>query len=71
MSEGWAAVEDGRILVDTVSPHERAAMVNWLWVYAGVPVSMLWSEADIREAFHKRAPARKTTAQRVTIEVGE
>ncbi len=56
-ASGFAAVFGGRILVDTVSLHERAAMVNWLFVYGDFNVPIGMGDFAIREHFDKRAAA--------------
>ena len=47
-SVGWAAIRDGRILVNTVSATRRAAIVNWLWT-ADVRVLNTWTDERIEE----------------------
>ena len=52
MAKGFAAVIDGeRILVDTVSLTDRAAMVNWLVVHARFAVPQGMSDFAIRDHF--------------------
>lgn len=39
MSFGYAVTDErGDVLVDTVSPERRGALVNWLYVHGGVMV---------------------------------
>ena len=47
----FAAIEGGFVVIETVSPTERAAMVNWLVVRAGLMVTADWSDDRIRAAF--------------------
>ncbi len=66
---GYAAVFDGRILVDTVSQHERAAMVNWLVVHAGFMVPTGMGDFAIREHFARLAEPMQVSVQKVSIQV--
>jgi hypothetical protein len=49
---GWAVVQDGKLQVSTVSPHRRAALVNWL-VCNGVMVYQNWTDLRIEETWAK------------------
>lgn len=66
---GFAAVFDGRILVDTVSQHERAAMVNWLVVHADFHVPMGMGDFAIREHFARLAGQMQVSVKPVSIQV--
>lgn len=48
---GWAVRTD-QILVRTVGPTRRSALVNWLWAYANVRV-MNYHDNDDIEGFWK------------------
>jgi hypothetical protein len=54
------AVTDPRgfIIVETVGPTERSAMVNWLVVGAGIMVTNSWSDERIKAAFEGAAAQR-------------
>jgi hypothetical protein len=69
MERGWAAVQDGNILVETVSPHDRAAMVNWLVTRAGFMVPAGMGDFAIREHFDRLAKPEGVSVKRVNIEV--
>lgn len=54
--KAYAAVENGTdIMLDTVSSHERAAMVNWLVTRAGFMVPQGMGDFAIREHFARLA----------------
>ena len=53
MANGYAVTLSGEIDVRTVSPTERAAMVNWLIAARGVLVLADATDAQIRKAFEK------------------
>jgi hypothetical protein len=36
---GWAVVDSGAVSVQSVAPHRRGAIVNWLWVACQVMVT--------------------------------
>lgn len=57
----------GVILVDTVSPHDRAAMVNWLVVYGGFMVPNGMGDFAIREHFDRLAKPAGVTIGHVTV----
>lgn len=69
MARGYAAVHDGHILVATVSPHERAAMVNWLVANMGFMVPPGMGDFAIREHFSRLAQPLGVAVKRVNIEV--
>ncbi|RWN55870.1 MAG: hypothetical protein EOR99_35045 [Mesorhizobium sp.] len=66
---GYAAVYDGHIFVDTVSQHERTAMVNWLVVHAGFAVPNGMGDFAIREQFARLAGPMKVSVKPVRIEM--
>lgn len=66
---GYAAVYDGSIFIDTVSQHERGAMVNWLVVHAGFNVPMGMGDFAIREHFTKFASSMEVSIKQVKVEV--
>jgi len=67
-AEGWAVVEDGEIDMRTVSPHRRAAIVNWLVVGPGIPV---WDDMDDESIYRlfdiHKGPTTKTVPVRCTV----
>lgn len=71
MAKGFAAVVDGeRILVDTVSPTDSAAMVNWLAVHAGFLVLKGMGDFAIREHFARLSKERNVKIAPVDITYG-
>lgn len=68
MAKGFAAVtKDGEILVDTVSPHDRGAMVNWLYTHGGFMVPRGMGDYAIREAFALYSEKLGATVRPVNI----
>ena len=65
MATGYAAFDGDDILVHTVSTHDRAAMVNWLVVNAGIMIPA--GIFAIREHFDRHAKPAGVTVQRVSI----
>lgn len=50
MASGWAVRISGRgILVETVSPHRRGAIVNFLWTYCYRKIRNDHNDAYIEE----------------------
>ncbi len=61
--KGWAIVHKRTLLVETVSPTRRAAIVNWLVVYAKKWVSNATTDAEIEDmwsALHVKEQVRTT-----------
>lgn len=69
MANGYAAVQDGNIIVNSISAHERAAMVNWLVVCAGFMVPAGMGDFAIQENFDKFAKPQGVSVQRVIVQV--
>ena len=69
MARGYAAIQGGTIIVNSISEHERAAMVNWLVVCAGFMVPAGMGDFAIRENFDKFAKPLNVSVKRVNIEV--
>jgi hypothetical protein len=73
-AQGFAVLCDDEILVATVSPTERAAIVNWL-VMRGFMVLRLATDTEIYDAFHKAqtaaSPHFRLTVLPVTITLTE
>ena len=70
---GYAVVVDGDIDMRTVSQHQRAAKVNWLWVN-GVRVTDNFSDVDIEYAWDKRRrdfPGVDISVRQVSVTVRE
>ncbi|MER9355511.1 hypothetical protein NKI61_19775 [Mesorhizobium sp. M0514] len=65
---GYAAVYNGHIFIDTVSQHERAAMVNWLVVHAGFAVPQGMGDFAIRDHFARLAGPMDVTVKPVSVE---
>lgn len=64
---GFAVIDDEHgIDVRTVSPHERAAKVNWLCVAAHVEVTRAWTDRDINQAFEAYAENVRVARVRIT-----
>ena len=51
MVSGYAMIEDGRILVDTVSMTRRAAIVNWLCVHRNIMIYNSYTDREIENQF--------------------
>lgn len=70
MEKAYAAVSQEKIiLVKTVSTTELAAIVNWLVVYAGIPIIQGMGEFTIRDLFAKNADIMGVAIRRVKIEL--
>lgn len=67
-ASGYAAVAGDEILVQTVSQHERGAMVNWLVVFGKYHVSQGMGDFAIRDAFYRLTTTNGVKIVRVTIE---
>lgn len=68
---GWAAVhEDGDIVVSTVSPTRRGAIVNWLVTVPKVMVTNRHSDDDIDSLFQLEKQHYRVDIVSVTIKVG-
>lgn len=67
-AQGFAVADDTGILVKTVSPTRRAAIVNWLVAECGVMVRNSFSDQDIEGLFanHQR---EKPAAQVIEVEI--
>jgi len=71
MARGYAAVINGdRILVNTVSDTDRAAMVNWLVVHAGFPAPHGMGDFAIREHFARMSKDAEVKVEPVEITYG-
>lgn len=64
---GYAAIDDDRILIETVSPSDRAAMVNWLVVYGGFMVPAGMGDFAIREHFDRLGKSQGVKVKHVSI----
>lgn len=60
MADGYAVTAFGNILVPTVSPTRRAAIVNYLVAAAGVLIDITWTDEAIEEMWkaHKSGEIR-------------
>lgn len=64
---GWAVCQDDALLVETVSPTKRAAMVNWLVVHGRIMVSGDRTDEWIAETFGWLSAARSVSLVEVRI----
>jgi len=69
MTTGWAVKQNGQILVATVSPTARAAVVNWLVVAAKVPVMNHNTDKEIETMFVQYG--ERAGAELVGVEITE
>jgi hypothetical protein len=69
-ARGWAVVQNGELLVKTVSPTRRAAIVNWLVVEGGLFVQDAWSDAMIETAWEHAHSFKNAELAEVTIRAG-
>ncbi len=68
MQTGYAAkIVDGSILVDTVSPTERGAEINWLCGYANYMVLRDHTDFEIAEKFNVYNAGRRVEIVEVQI----
>lgn len=67
-AEGWAVADAGGILVRTVSPTRRGAIVNWLVSFCGVLVHSGWKDDMIETQFVTRSLAHRARVVEVLIE---
>lgn len=65
-ARGWAAIENDKISVKTVSPTRRAAIVNFLVVHRSLAITFHHSDAQIEEWWEKH----HGRAQMVEVEIG-
>lgn len=72
MTTGWAIKDaaTGELLVPTVSPNRRGALVNWLYVVAGVPVSNTMNDGLIETIWQSHS-ARESRARAVMVRIEE
>lgn len=56
MPDAWAVAESGEINMRTVHDHPRGAMVNWICLIYGRPMSNSVEDETIREIFLFMAP---------------
>lgn len=66
-TRGWAVVQDGKIMVRTVSPTRRAAIVNWLYTYGGRTVLDRHSDKEIDAMWLTATAKSAVTVCEVTI----
>jgi hypothetical protein len=67
-AEAYAVVAaSGAIMVRTVSPHRRGALVNWLSAVPRIAIFESASDADIEEVW--REHCGRSTVQRVRVTV--
>jgi hypothetical protein len=66
---GYAAVREGTVLIDTVSTHKRAAMVNWLVAYGRFMVPAGMGEFAILGHFDRLAAPAGVSVKPVNVEV--
>jgi hypothetical protein len=69
--EGWAVIDkNGVVLVRTVSPSRRAAIINWLYTEAHMLITNSMDD-DYIEQLWQSTPRRGAEVVRVLISVGE
>lgn len=66
VARGYAIAIEGKILVETVSPHARAATVNWLVTGGGQVILKHHTDADIKRMWFDLKP---DTAEIVEVEI--
>lgn len=64
---GWAVARDGGVFVATVSPHRRAAIVNYLVVVHGISITQGWSDREIENVWESYAPQHSASVIEVEI----
>jgi len=52
-AKGWAVCDNGGILITTVSPERRAAIVNWLVMERKLMILSTDSDNYVEEAWHE------------------
>jgi hypothetical protein len=67
VAQGWAVVEKGELLVQTVGHSPVSAMVNWLVVSARVLVRDGTTDAQVDMLFRNAAGPRGAELRPVTI----
>ena len=68
---GYGVVDkDGRLLVDTMSPHPRGARVNWLYTHARVMVQNHHTEDEIEKMFLRQAAMAGAKLHEVAMRLG-
>lgn len=65
-AEGWAIDRDGEIIVATIGPTKRSAMVNFLVAETGTMVFVHNTDDEIEAAFEKRRGAAIVVGVRIT-----
>lgn len=65
----------GEILPETIGPHPRSAIVNWVWFYVGKPVTNDISEETIKQKWfqsqEKLRQSNEPVPEVVALEVVE
>jgi len=64
-ADGWAVIVNNEILVSTVSPTRRGAIVNWLWTYMHWRLTNQDTDAQIEEIWCKE---KTTNGMFVTVQ---
>lgn len=67
-AQGFAVADDTGILVKTVSPTRRAAIVNWLITECGVMVSNSFTEGEVERLFSTHQQ-EKPGAEVIEVEI--
>lgn len=49
LARGWAVVDGGEIVVESVSPTRRAAIVNWLFTARRVLITVIHTAEEIEQ----------------------
>jgi hypothetical protein len=66
---GYAVKQGGQIIVETVSPHERAAKANWLAVACGYRIRESHTDHEIEVWFETQSKRRRATL--IAVEITE
>ena len=65
-AEGWAIDQDGEIVVETIGPTKRAAMVNWLIVKTGTVILNQTTDDEIEALFEEKRGSAIIVGVRIT-----
>lgn len=65
---GWAVVQDGKVIVASVSPTRVGAQVNGLVTIFGIAPTAAWSDETVEAAWNYEASLRSAEIVRVAIQ---
>lgn len=69
IADAWAVRMNGHILTPTVAATRRAAIINWLFVYAQITVTNDWYDQQVE--FHWENIAKRYRAEVIEVIVTE